>query len=219
MSPITREQILRNERSREYLHEQAAEALAEYGRGPARAALWRVARDATAPEFARVACLGRLAAMPGQARFDRISSKLHREMTDGLAQVFDEPAATLLVRRSAIDAVIKAKIEHMSNYVGELVETGEWELRRAARAAFEQLGLKLTARQQAAFAAACRERLGVVEEGLAKEAVIDRFDALNEERVEILRQLASSVNLGILLERRFAYGIHKEVAKITTVRL
>jgi Ternary complex associated domain 9 len=209
----SRERVLRDGSAGEYLHGRAAEALAEYGRGPARAAIWRVATDAAAPDAARMVCLDRLAAMPGQARFDRISSKLHKEMVDGLACVFDEPAP-VGVRKGAIEAVVKAKLDQMSNYLGELVETGEWELRRAARKGCEQLGLKLTSRQQAAFAAACRERLGGVEEELAKEAVTSRFDALNEERVEILRQLAGSANLETLLERRFAYGIHEKVAKI-----
>jgi len=209
----SQQQILREARAGEVPHRRAAEALAEYGREPALTALWTVATDPAAPKFSRLTCLERLAAMPAQARFDALAAKLRNELVDNLSRIFDEPAP-LAVQEAAIAAVRQAELKEMSNYLAELVQAGEWPLRRAARNACDRLGLKLTPRQQEAFLKACHHRLGPLEEELIKEAVVARYDALNRERVEILRHLATAANLPMLFERRFAFGIHEEVAKI-----
>lgn len=205
--------VLRDERAGEFLHRRAADALAEHGRGPARAALWAVAADPTAPDLPRVACLERLAAMPEQARFERLTERLRKELVEGVKRVFDEPAP-IRVQETAIAAVVRTQMRDLSTYLAELVQAGEWPLQRAAWSACAQLRLKMTPRQEVAFATACAKRLGELEEGLANEAVAATFDALNEERLEIVRHLATCLNLSILLQERFAFGIHDEVAKI-----
>jgi hypothetical protein len=209
----SRLQVLRDPRSGDYSRGVAANALAEFGAGPAQMALWSVAREIGAPESARIVCLERLTAMPGQPRFEGIAEKIRKEFVEGLTSIFNEPGA-VRVREAAVEAVAKVRLAELGSYLSEFVQEAEWPLRRAARKACDRLGMQLTPRQRDAFLKACRERLDGVEAELFKEAVFARTYALNDERVEALRHLACAANLPLLLERRFSFGIHEEIAEI-----
>lgn len=209
----TQEEILWNPQAGATAHTRAASALAEYGGEPARLALWKVASSPQAPEESRVEALGCLANMPGQPRFERVSDVLRRELLEKLPGILDEQVPTA-VQQAAIDAVVKIRLIELSAYLSEVVQQGLWPLCHSAWKACVELKVPLTSRQKAEFAAICEERLSQTEEELFQETVIERIDTLNEERVAILRQLASPVNLPLLLRRRFSYGIQNKVAEL-----
>jgi hypothetical protein len=197
----------------EYCHGRAAQALAEYGRGAARAALWEVVSDAAAVDTARVAALGRLAAMPSQVRFETVTEKLRQEMEDRLPGLFDPPA-TVAVQKAAIDAIRRTGQTSLSAYLLELVPSEQWPLSRAAWNTLGELGVKTLPKHQAAYRANCVKRLEECERELYAETVRDRMDEFNAERVEILGALAAPANLPLLLRRRFSVGIHEEMARL-----
>ena len=181
--------------------------------GAARAALWRVADAATAPEKARVEAIQQLAQMPGQVRFENEAGQIKTELTQHLTKVFDE-AAPEAVQLAAVEAIATARLTELSAYLTDLLMGEAWPLRRAAWKACQTLALKLTPRQQAAYTAACQARLAKTEQDLYQESVDKRMDELNAERVEILRQIASPDNLPLLLTRRFGYHIRDDVRRI-----
>ena len=127
--------VLLDERAGEFPWKRAADALAEHGRGPARAALWEVATDPAAPAGSRATCLERLAAMSGLARFEPIAAKLREELVSRLASVFNEPAP-VVVREAAIAAVARAKLTNLSLHLADLVQAKD-----VARAAGSAGGL------------------------------------------------------------------------------
>jgi len=188
----------------DWSHGKAAAALADYGRGPARRALWTIAADPAAPQTARCRSLEQLARLPEQVRFETVADRIRGEFVERLPGVFNEPAPTA-VGRAAIDAIVRTKQKDLSGYLIDLLTGGEWPLRRAAWEACGQLGLPLTPRQRDTYSTACAEQLETVERELYEETVLDRMGELNDERVAILEQLATPANLPLLLRRRFAY--------------
>lgn len=207
------ETTLRNDLAGGFAHRRSAQALVEHGRGPTRKALLRVAGDAGAPAESRAHCLNRLASMPGQARFEPVAAKIRNELSTLLEEIFDQDAPTD-VHKGAIDAVVTAKLSDLSAYLLDLVQRGEWPLCRNAWGACANLGLRLTRGQRKAYVEACQARLEDAERELFQEAVLQRMDGLNQERVAILEQLAAPAHLPLLLRRRFSLGIRDEVAKI-----
>ena len=184
----------------------AAEALAEYGRGAARRALWDVITNRNAPEPARCRSLESITKLPGQVRFEPLADKLRGEFVERLQRVFDEPAP-LEVQRAAMNAVVKVKLTDLSPYLTDLVSADEtaWPLRRAAWSACHELNLPLRPKWCDAYRQACQQRLDALEAELYEESIIDRMRELNDERLAILEQLASRENLPLLLSRRFAF--------------
>ncbi|MCP4692556.1 MAG: hypothetical protein GY859_31215, partial [Desulfobacterales bacterium] len=78
------EDVLLNENAGKFAHERAARALAEHGRGKARACLWRILSSPDAPGESRIAVLQRLAEMPGQTRFEPVAGKIRKELLNAL---------------------------------------------------------------------------------------------------------------------------------------
>ncbi len=205
------EEVLRDPDVGQYARERAAWALAEHGRGPAREALLQLAADQTSPDPARAEVLRILSGMPRQARFEPVREKMRGELKELLAGIFDAEAPEE-VREAAIRAVAAAGLGELGVYLSELVQAeSRWPLRKAAWDALVQLEVPPTARLRAAFVRACEERLEATEAKLYDESVVKRMDALNDERVEILEQIATPEQLPLLLDRRFRYRIHDRV--------
>ncbi|NQT16726.1 MAG: hypothetical protein HQ582_28470, partial [Planctomycetes bacterium] len=173
--------VLGDDRAGDWAHEKAAAALADYGRGPARRALWTIAADPAAPETARCRSLEQLARLPEQVRFETVADRIRGEFIERLPGVFDEKAPTA-VQRAAIDAAAHTKLKDLSGYLIDLLTGGEWPLRRAAWQACSRLGLPLTPRQREAYSTACAEQLEAVERELYEESVTGRILELNAER-------------------------------------
>jgi hypothetical protein len=125
------EAILEDAYAGEYAHARAAQALAEFGRVQARTALWRIIDAAGAPETARIESLRRLAAMPAQVRFEPIAEQIRQELVNHLPLIFDG-VAPIAVQQAAIDAIVTVRLKDLSMYLANLIEDGEWPLRRAA---------------------------------------------------------------------------------------
>lgn len=208
------EKVLRDPQEEGYGHERAARALAEHGRGPARQALLRIAAAPAALVPARTVILKILPGLPEQARFEPVREKMRQELQGLLAAIFDEEAPEE-VRLAAIEAVAEAGLREMSVYLSDLVRPDSpWSLCKAAWAALARIGVRRPAPLQAAFVQACEERLESTEKALYEESVTARVDALNDERVEILEQVATPERLPLLLHSRFQYGIHAKVRTI-----
>lgn len=207
------ETILQDASAGTFAHERAARALAEQGQKEARETLWRIFTDKTAPDVSRVQALTRLADMPSQARFEMEADQIRQELISNIPDVFDKPDS-MLIRQAAINAIATTQLKNLSPHLAEMVASGEWPLCRDAWQACSKLDLKLTNNQQAAFTEACRGRLDKAEAELYQESITVRIDELNEERTEILRQLATPSNLPLLLKRRFGYGIQTEMREI-----
>ncbi len=208
------EAVLRDPAGGQYALQRAARALAEHGRGPARAALLRNAGDEATPGPARAEILRILPSLPAQARFEPVREKMREELKELLVGIFDAEAPED-VREAAIAAVVAAGLRELGVYLSELVQAeAPWSLRKAAWNALGRLEVPPTARLRAAFVRACEERLEATEAALYEESVIGRMDALTDERVEILEQIATPERLPLLLRRRFRYRIHERVRKI-----
>jgi len=209
------EAVLRDPRAGDFAHERSARALAEYGRGPARAALVGLVRDPAAPKKSRIEAMGLMANMPAMARLEPVAGKVRAELTASLAEVFAQPVQPE-VCLAAISALQTAGLKELGNYLGELIQqSGQWPLARAAWEACQTLGIRLTPRQRSAYLAACRARLVEAERELYQEAdTEDSINRLNQERVAILRAIAGPQDLPLLLRRRFGYRMAEEVGKI-----
>lgn len=183
---------------------RSAEALAEYGRGQARKALWKIITNGTASIEARCQALRKLAELPGQTRFEPIAERLRAEFIENLPEVFavETPHE---VQTAAIDAIVKVKLAELGLQLADLLMHGAWHLQRAAWEACGKLELPLTSRLQDAYRDACYQQLDVVEAQLYEEVIRKEMRELNQERISILEQLASRENLPLLLDRRFAF--------------
>lgn len=209
----TQEAILQQAEAGAFSYERAARALAEHGRGAARAALWRTVTAVSAPPPSRVAALKRLAEMPAQARFEPVAGRIREEFVRHLPGIFDE-LAPIEVQQTAVDAIVSTALKDLGAYLADLVTAEARSLSRSAWRACEKLGVPIPARKRNAFVTACRDYLDQVEEELFQESVIKRMDDLNAERVGILQELATPANLPLLLNRRFSFRIHGKVADI-----
>lgn len=189
----------------------AASALAEYGRGKARQGLWRIVTDQTSPELARCVCIGQLAELPAQVRFESIAAKLRTEFVTEVPRIIDANA-TISVQVASIEAIARLNLFELQSYLIDFLFSDEWILCRAARNACNRLKLSLTPRQQAAYQAACKRRLRQLEEELYAEARLERIHALTDERMEIVEALATSDNVLVLLRRRFAFVVDRNNA-------
>ena len=208
------ETVLRDSGVGKFYQARAADALAEHGRGPARAALLRIAADPKAPPAARTTILELLPRMPKQARFEPVAEKMHGELQALLGPVLARGDEAEEIHVAAVDAVASAGLRELSDYLSDFLQDGNWGIRKAAWRAYRALDLELTPRHRAAFVRACEERLQMTEVALYAESIGDRMDELNGERVEILRQLATPVHLPVLLRRRFAYRISEAVREL-----
>jgi hypothetical protein len=217
--------ILLDPRVGQWAHKKAAEALAEHGRGLARAALLDITQNCEAPDESRILAIERLAAMPGQARFEPVEKKIGGELQNSLESIFDQPDKTDQtgltdesgsgkVIEAGIAAVAKVGLKELSYYLHEILKEGEWHLQRAAWKAIEKLGLSIPPKLRKSFVETCKNRLSQTEAELYEECVISRMDALNDERIEIMQHLADPQYLDILLKRRFAFGIEDRMKKI-----
>jgi hypothetical protein len=198
------EAMLRDPAAGVWAYRNASAALAEYGRGSARAVLWEIVTDRGAPDDARRFAIEELARLPGQVRFEAITDKLREEFRVSLGQVFEEPASEP-VQRAAINAVVQVKLNQLAEFLTDLVREGEWPLRKAAWEALGKLGQTRTPRLRQTYTTACEERLESLETELYAETVTDCMSELNRERVAILQQIADPSKLELLLQRRFAY--------------
>jgi Ternary complex associated domain 9 len=198
----------------EFAHARAAGALAEYGRKPAVDILADTISNARAPASSRIASLTRLAGMLGQIRFEEIQDDLRAALIRAARATFEEPADTVL-RLCAIDVAVKHHLHGLSTYFVEMVSPSEpWSLARAGYEALTSLGIERTRRQEAAYRDLCRSRLPETERQLCKATRRKERERLQEERIAILRQLATPADLGLLLARRFGVGIEAQVCEI-----
>ena len=183
------EAVLRDPAEGVWAYQKAAAALAEYGRGPARAVLWQIVTDRSATNDARRFAIEQLANLPGQVRFEAVAEKLRGEFRVTLERVFEKPAPEA-VQLAAIDAVVKVKLNQLAEFLTDLVRDGEWPLRKASWEALGELGQTRTSRLRKTYTTACKKRLESLETELYAQVVVNRTKELNRERVAILQQIA-----------------------------
>lgn len=214
------EATLRNPRAGDHAQERAATALAEYGRGPARDVLVKLATDPSAHLASRAKAINRLAGMVGQARSETRQRDLRDDLTKALVRLFEEVApsqdpASTEVLRAAIDAAARARLTALALVVADLVnDSMPWSLADAAYQALPALGIVPPAKLQARYRRLCQARLPEIERELLAASINDQFEKLQEERVAILGQLVDPANLERLLRRRFALGIANRVGPL-----
>ncbi|HEU0301990.1 MAG TPA: hypothetical protein VFR37_21220 [Longimicrobium sp.] len=196
---------LRDPRGGSYRWRLASEALQVLGSDAALGAMLDIGNDRTAPVGARAEVIRHLArAVLGRAG-------AHDAVHDGLIRLIrrivdsDQEASAVVV--AAVDAIVSGGLSELEFLLAGRTQAPAGEVREAAWRAVLKLR-RFPSRKEV------RERLDELERDLLQQTEGRRISERNEERVELLRNLAEVGEVCSVLLRRFAFGIDDEVRRL-----
>lgn len=209
VAPFLRAQaaVLRDGRAGPAEHAAAADALAAFAAPTAYGHLLAVLSETPSPPAARAACLKALVAAARTARRAahgrRVSEELARRLAPLLAP--DTPQELSVAALHAVEAL---KLHGLALITADLVRPGvPWPVVRAALAALDALGMRLSPALSEARHSAVREGVSYVERALEGPVSGAEASALAVERARLVQSLPGREGVAALLERRFAPGI------------
>lgn len=198
--------VLMSERSGRPAWRQSAYALARYGSAEARSVLAQVALSTQSPAEAVKHALDGLVMMhrwfvPGAAGTltDVLTKLLEPDSQTGLC-----PSITARALRCVRSAHLSSLTAHVCAHVSP---ASEWPVISQAWGALADLRVIPTRSAMNLYGDACRARLAAIAHELSSTASTEAASALSNERLELLRFLASQGDIETLLTHRFKAGL------------
>ncbi|MFG3323929.1 hypothetical protein ACGF3J_38415 [Streptomyces sp. NPDC048171] len=187
----------------------SAYALAKYGVPDAVHMLVKVARSAHSAAEAALAALDGLVMMhqwsvPGATQ--RLSEVI-RELLDARLLPTGVIGDTRVVVH-ALRSVEVAHLEDLAGYAWSRVDDGQpWEIVVQAWNTLRQLGVAVDRARSRVYADACHAQLAYLDRSLLATADTDTAELLNQQRLEVLHDLAAAGEVETLLRYRFRTGL------------